>query len=78
MNLKKHGVATLTYKDDGESHTSEFMIKANSRRSKVLVYSGTTFKEEIMPYGPFVMNTMEEIKQAYRDFHSGRFRPSAV
>jgi redox-sensitive bicupin YhaK (pirin superfamily) len=23
--------------------------------------------------GPFVMNTREEIEQAYRDFHSGKF-----
>jgi len=78
VELKKHGVGTLTYNDEGnEENISEFVIKANSRRSKVLVYSGTPIKEEIVPYGPFVMNTMEEIKQAYRDYHNGKFGPAA-
>ncbi|PLR87775.1 pirin family protein [Bacillus sp. V33-4] len=79
VNLKKHGVGTLTFNDGGnENNTSELVIKSNSRRSKVLVYSGTPIKEEIVPYGPFVMNTMEEIKQAYRDFRLGKFGPPAV
>ncbi|WP_040205976.1 pirin family protein [Neobacillus jeddahensis] len=78
VNLNKHGVATLTYLESGkEENVSELIIKANSRRSKVLIYSGTPIKEEIVPYGPFVMNTMEEIKQAYRDFHNGKFGPPA-
>ncbi|MDT8862609.1 pirin family protein [Alkalihalobacillus sp. MEB130] len=79
VNLTKHGVATLTYKDDGEgSKKSEFTIQSNSRRSKVLIYSGTPIKEPIVPYGPFVMNTMEEIRQAYKDYHDGKFGPPAI
>ncbi|WP_246938753.1 pirin family protein [Bacillus pinisoli] len=76
--LTKHGVATLTFNEEGnERRFSELKIKSNSRRSKLLVYSGVPIKEEIVPYGPFVMNTMEEIKQAYRDFHEGKFGPPA-
>ncbi len=79
VNLKKHGVGTLTFEEDGtEANSSELVIKANSRRSKVLVYSGVPIKEPIVPYGPFVMNTMEEIKQAYRDYHDGKFGPPAI
>lgn len=79
VNLKKHGVATLSYKDGGDINKgSELAIKAKSRKSKVLVYSGAPIKEEIVPYGPFVMNTMEEIREAYRDFHNGKFGPPAV
>ncbi|WP_370514426.1 pirin family protein [Alteribacillus sp. YIM 98480] len=79
VNMKKHGVGTLTFNESGdEKNTSELVIKSNSRRSKVLVYSGTPIKEEIVPHGPFVMNTMDEIKQAYRDFHNSKFGPSAV
>jgi quercetin 2,3-dioxygenase len=78
VNLKKHGVGTLTFHDSGnEEKMSELVIKANSRRSRVLVYSGTPIKEEIVPYGPFVMNSMEEIRQAFRDFHNGKFGPPA-
>jgi quercetin 2,3-dioxygenase len=76
--LKKHGVATLTYDEDGsEQNQSDLLIKSNSRRSRVLVYSGTPIREEIVPHGPFVMNTMEEIRQAYRDFQAGKFGPAA-
>lgn len=78
VNLQKHGVATLTYEEHStEDKQSELSIKANKRKSKVLIYSGVPIKEEIVPYGPFVMNTMEEIKQAFRDFHHGEFGPPA-
>ncbi|MED4053401.1 pirin-like C-terminal cupin domain-containing protein [Niallia taxi] len=78
VNLQKHGVATLTFNENGtEENESTLTIKANKRNSKVLIYSGAPIKEEIVPYGPFVMNTMEEIKQAFRDFHHGEFGPPA-
>ncbi|MFD2924731.1 pirin family protein [Halobacillus naozhouensis] len=79
VNIKKHGVATLSFNDDGqEQNPSELNIKSNKRRTKVLVYSGAPIKEDIVPYGPFVMNTMEEIKQAFQDFCNGKFGPPAV
>ncbi|WP_079526047.1 pirin family protein [Halobacillus hunanensis] len=79
INLKKHGAATLSFNDDGdEANSSELNIKSNKRRTKILVYSGAPIKEHIVPYGPFVMNTMEEIKQAFKDFHDGKFGPPAI
>lgn len=39
----------------------------------VLILSGEPIDETIVPYGPFVMNTKEEIQQAYDDYHNGRF-----
>lgn len=41
--------------------------------SSLLVLSGEPLDEPIAAYGPFVMNTVEEIRQAQRDFESGRF-----
>ncbi|MBS4197355.1 pirin family protein [Lederbergia citri] len=76
IKLRKTGVATLTYKEEGSDQDSELVIKANNR-AKLLVYSGVPLKEEVVAYGPFVMNTMEEIKQAFRDFHDGKFGPPA-
>jgi redox-sensitive bicupin YhaK (pirin superfamily) len=79
VNLKKHGVATLTFNENGsDQKKSELIIKSNSRRSKVLVYSGAPIREQIVPYGPFVMSSMEEIKQAFQDFRDGKFGPPAV
>lgn len=45
--------------------------------SKVLVISGRPLNEPIVQYGPFVMNTEQEIYQAVRDFQAGKFGQSA-
>jgi hypothetical protein len=39
----------------------------------LLVLSGEPIDEPIVGYGPFVMNTPQQIDQAIRDFNSGRF-----
>ena len=40
--------------------------------AKVLLIAGQPLKEPIAQYGPFVMNTEQEIYQALNDFREGR------
>jgi len=41
--------------------------------SKVLIIAGKPLDEPIAQYGPFVMNTNDEIFQAVQDYQAGRF-----
>jgi redox-sensitive bicupin YhaK (pirin superfamily) len=41
--------------------------------ARFMLIAGAPFKEPIFPYGPFVMNTQEEIQQALIDLRNGTF-----
>ena len=47
-------------------------IKANDD-AIFLLLSGEPIDEPIAQYGPFLMNTMEEVQEAIRDVHAGKF-----
>jgi hypothetical protein len=71
---------------DGETETVsavKMVVFANGDHIRVkasdnapvrfMLMTGAPFKEPIVPYGPFVMNTMDEIKQTLADLRSGAF-----
>jgi quercetin 2,3-dioxygenase len=64
--------------------TGELVLFANDaprlelvaeEEAHVIVLSGEPLGEPVVPYGPFVMNTLAEIEQAIRDVNSGKFGP---
>lgn len=54
-------------------HVGEKIKLEALEESYVLVLSGEPIREPIASYGPFVMNTRQEIMQAVDDYNSGRF-----
>jgi hypothetical protein len=51
--------------------TTDF--KAGEQGARLVIISGKPINESIVQYGPFVMNTREEIDRAMHDFQSNNF-----
>ena len=66
--------AELAILDDGDTVVITAADKQDSRAGNfdVLVLGGLPIREPISHYGPFVMNTREQIIEAMEDFQSGR------
>jgi redox-sensitive bicupin YhaK (pirin superfamily) len=54
---------------DGES----VRIEGGARGAQLLLLAARPLREPVVQYGPFVMNTRQEIEQAVEDYRSGRF-----
>ncbi|NML59116.1 pirin family protein [Chryseobacterium cheonjiense] len=58
----------VLFKNEGETFTIEA-----KEDSIILIISGMPLNEQIYAHGPFVMNSREEITQAFEDYNLGRF-----
>ncbi len=57
---------------DDDLYPSEVKVHAEEKLH-VLLYAGEPIGERVVARGPFVMNTEEEIIQAYQDYREGKF-----
>jgi redox-sensitive bicupin YhaK (pirin superfamily) len=48
-------------------------VAAPNGAARLIVVAGRPFNEPVAKYGPFVMNTQQQIVQAIEDFRAGRF-----
>lgn len=51
----------------------EVIIEGGAEETSILILQGKPINEPVMQYGPFVMNTKEEINQAFEDYHKTQF-----
>ena len=63
----------LTDIDDTLTRDGAIALAAGDAPGRALVLVGKPFGEAIAHYGPFVMNTQAQLKQAVEDYQSGRF-----
>jgi hypothetical protein len=59
------------------SDGAEVRVKAGSAGVKFLFLAAKPLNEPVVQYGPFVMNTREEIEQALADYRNGRLASAA-
>jgi redox-sensitive bicupin YhaK (pirin superfamily) len=48
-------------------------VRAGSQPARLILVAGRPLREPVMRHGPFVMNTRQELMQAFVDFQEGRF-----
>ncbi|PAJ75117.1 quercetin 2,3-dioxygenase [Pseudoalteromonas sp. NBT06-2] len=64
----------LKYRQMGLYSTGETLsIQAKNNGLKAIILSGTPIHDPIVQYGPFVMNSREEINQAIFDYQNNQF-----
>jgi redox-sensitive bicupin YhaK (pirin superfamily) len=63
--LVKGDLAVLT--DQGS------LTATATKDARILIVAAKPLREPIAKYGPFVMNTQDELRQAFSDFQQGRF-----
>lgn len=57
----------------GNDAQADGVIIQAQAQSRVLLVAGAPLNERIVQYGPFVMNSEEEIHQAFSDYRAGHF-----
>ncbi|WP_028919681.1 pirin family protein [Pseudoxanthomonas suwonensis] len=77
------GAATVGEGDDARAlETAEMgvlggggalSLRAGEAGARLILVAGTPLREPVVRYGPFVMNTKQELMQAFVDFQEGRF-----
>jgi redox-sensitive bicupin YhaK (pirin superfamily) len=64
--LAQHTLAVLGDGDEVRLQTAEVAARA-------ILVAGRPLHEPVARYGPFVMNTQDELRQAFEDYRNGRF-----
>ncbi len=66
--VETHDLAVL-----GDTGAVHIEARTGAAPARLILVAGKPLREPVAKYGPFVMNTREELMQAFQDFQSGRF-----
>jgi quercetin 2,3-dioxygenase len=69
--LRTHELGVLG--EGGEIQLEGLTAGAGGKVARAILVAGRPLREPVAKYGPFVMNTREELQQAFEDFQRGRF-----
>ncbi len=68
------GSAIINKYQQAQVHaTANITLRNGAEAASILILQGKPIQEPVMQYGPFVMNTKEEINQAFEDYHATQF-----
>lgn len=72
-HLKIDGTAIPHYHMVETSPEAALRLENGADEARILVLQGKPINEPVIKYGPFVMNTKAEIKEAFDDYHRTQF-----
>ena len=49
------------------------VLEGREADTRLILVAGQPLREPVARYGPFVMNTQAELRQAFEDYQAGRF-----
>ncbi len=59
--------------EGSDIHLQGLSAGGDGKVARAILVAGRPLREPVAKYGPFVMNTREELQQAFEDFQRGRF-----
>jgi len=66
-----HAQTLVAHRAGVTSEGEEILLRGGDQGGRALLIAGRPLREPVVQYGPFVMNTREEVEQAVRDYRSG-------
>jgi len=71
--LKVGGVQLEYYHSAELSANANLLLESGTQETKILILQGQPIGEPVVQHGPFVMNTKEELRQAFSDYQQTQF-----